>query len=184
LGCWISTFYGPFSVGARFVTYELFISLIFQFSFSERSKLRTLNQWIWCTTVAPGRLLVKPYELTGKCTDTLLFNDAPYQQHTGFLTLALYRSGQLKADSHIPCHSPAMPQICLSESDLSRPRQVRGRVTAWEQHGNGMLAICQRSSSFYYHAEFQEVCYQKHANLRCRWSVWNKQRMSWTRRSL
>jgi hypothetical protein len=41
-----------------------------------------------------------------------------------------------------------MPRICLSESDLSRPRQ-----------GD---------------AELQEVCYQKHTNLRCRWPVWNK----------
>jgi hypothetical protein len=33
-----------------------------------------------------------------------------------------------------------MPRICLSESDLSRPRQVRGRVTAWERHGMCELA--------------------------------------------
>jgi hypothetical protein len=30
LGCWISPYYGPFSLGARFETYETFISLIFQ----------------------------------------------------------------------------------------------------------------------------------------------------------
>jgi hypothetical protein len=40
LGFWISPFYGPFSLGARFETYEEFISLIFQFSFSGRSKPR------------------------------------------------------------------------------------------------------------------------------------------------
>jgi hypothetical protein len=39
LGCWISPCYGPFSLGARFETYEPFISLIFQF-FSGRSKQR------------------------------------------------------------------------------------------------------------------------------------------------
>jgi hypothetical protein len=33
-----------------------------------------------------------------------------------------------------------MPRICLSESDLSRPRQGRGRVTAWERHGMCKLA--------------------------------------------
>jgi hypothetical protein len=31
LGCWISPFYGPFSLGARFETYKLFIYLIFHF---------------------------------------------------------------------------------------------------------------------------------------------------------
>jgi hypothetical protein len=30
-------------------------------------------------------------------------------------------------DSHVSCRSPAMQRICHSESDLSRPRQVRGR---------------------------------------------------------
>jgi hypothetical protein len=34
-------------------------------------------------------------------------------------------------DSHIPCHSPAMPRICRSESDLSRSRHGHGKVTAW-----------------------------------------------------
>jgi hypothetical protein len=29
-------------------------------------------------------------------------------------------------DSHIPCQSPAMPRICLSESDFSRPWQGDG----------------------------------------------------------
>jgi hypothetical protein len=31
LDCWISPCYGPFSLGARFETYEPFISLIFKF---------------------------------------------------------------------------------------------------------------------------------------------------------
>jgi hypothetical protein len=47
-------------------------------------------------------------------------------------------------DSHMPCRSPAMPRICLSESDLSRPWQVRSMVAAagrW--HVDGMLATCQ-----------------------------------------
>jgi hypothetical protein len=46
----------------------------------------------------------------------------------------------LKADSHIACRSHAVPRICLSESDLSRPWQVRGRGTAWERHGMCALA--------------------------------------------
>jgi hypothetical protein len=33
LGCWISPCYGTFWLGARFETYEPFISLIFQFVF-------------------------------------------------------------------------------------------------------------------------------------------------------
>jgi hypothetical protein len=46
------------------------------------------------------------------------------------------------SDSHIPCRSPATPRICRSESDLSRPRQVRGRGTAWELHG-----VCELASA-------------------------------------
>jgi hypothetical protein len=38
LDCWISTRYDPFSLGALFETYELFISLILQFFFSDRGK--------------------------------------------------------------------------------------------------------------------------------------------------
>jgi hypothetical protein len=33
LGCWISPCYGPFSLGADFENYKLFISLIFQIFF-------------------------------------------------------------------------------------------------------------------------------------------------------
>jgi hypothetical protein len=44
-------------------------------------------------------------------------------------------------DSHIPCRSPAMPRICLSESDLSRPRQGRGMGTAWERHVGDLPAF-------------------------------------------
>jgi hypothetical protein len=33
LDCWISSVYGPFSLGGRFETYKWFISLIIQFSF-------------------------------------------------------------------------------------------------------------------------------------------------------
>jgi hypothetical protein len=39
--CWISPCCHPFSLGARSETYEPFISLIFQFSFSGRGKPRT-----------------------------------------------------------------------------------------------------------------------------------------------
>ena len=42
LGCWISPCYGPFSLGARFETYEPFISLIFQIV-SGRDKQLRLN---------------------------------------------------------------------------------------------------------------------------------------------
>jgi hypothetical protein len=39
-------------------------------------------------------------------------------------------------DSHIPCRSPVMPRICLSESDRSRPWQDRGRATASWRHAS------------------------------------------------
>jgi hypothetical protein len=45
MGCWISPCYSPFSLGARFETYELFISLIFQF-FSGHGEPRILNRRI------------------------------------------------------------------------------------------------------------------------------------------
>jgi hypothetical protein len=51
------------------------------------------------------------------------------------LTANLYarskRRGGIKADSHILCRSPAMPRVHRSESDLSRPRQGRGRGKEW-----------------------------------------------------
>jgi hypothetical protein len=40
------TCYGPFALGARFETYETFISLIFLIFFLGRGKPRILNQWI------------------------------------------------------------------------------------------------------------------------------------------
>ena len=46
LGNWISLCYGTFSLGARFETYETFISLIFTIFFSGRGKPRKLNPWI------------------------------------------------------------------------------------------------------------------------------------------
>jgi hypothetical protein len=45
LGCWFSPCYGPFSLGARFETYETFIYLNFDF-WEGRGKPRILNQWI------------------------------------------------------------------------------------------------------------------------------------------
>jgi hypothetical protein len=46
--------YGPFSLGARFETYEPFISLVFPIFFSDRGKPRILSKWIRghdCTTL-------------------------------------------------------------------------------------------------------------------------------------
>jgi hypothetical protein len=51
------TMLGPFSLGARFDTYEPFIYLIFQF-FSGHGKPRILNQWTRghdCTSKFIGR---------------------------------------------------------------------------------------------------------------------------------
>jgi hypothetical protein len=47
------------------------------------------------------------------------------------------------ADSHIPCRSHAMPRICFSESDFSRPWQGRGRIAAGWRHEKA----CWRSAS-------------------------------------
>jgi hypothetical protein len=44
-----------------------------------------------------------------------------------------------------PCRSPAMPRICLPESDLSRPWQVYVRFMAQSRRqGDGMLTACWR----------------------------------------
>jgi hypothetical protein len=50
--------------------------------------------------------------------------------HTGFWwgNLKEIGLGRLKANSHIPYRSPAVPRICHSESDHSRPRQGNGMV--------------------------------------------------------
>jgi hypothetical protein len=45
LGCWISSRYGPFSLGGHFETYEPFISLIFHIH-SCHGKLQIMNQQI------------------------------------------------------------------------------------------------------------------------------------------
>jgi hypothetical protein len=42
LGCWISPIYGPVLLGGRFKTYELIITLIFQF-FLGHGKLRVTD---------------------------------------------------------------------------------------------------------------------------------------------
>jgi hypothetical protein len=84
-----------------------------------------------------------------------------------------------------PCRSPAMPRISLSESDLSRPWQVRGMVAAagwW--HVDGMFSTCQLTASCRYHTQFQEVFYQKHTNLRCSGQCETERRLSWTKISL
>jgi hypothetical protein len=82
-----------------------------------------------------------------------------------------------------PCHATNMPFWKRPFKAMAGSWQGDGIGTAWERHGmrelasasrDGMLATCQSSAYSYYHAEFQEVCYQKHTNLRCRWQVWNK----------
>ena len=68
------------------------------------------------------------------------------------------------SDSHLPCHAPAVLRPCRSSQGHSTARPSR----------DGPWATCPRSASSGYHAEFHEVCYQKHTNLRCRWPVWNQ----------
>jgi hypothetical protein len=58
----------------------------------------------------PSSLLVRPYEVTGKVMVAPLLNEAPYQEHTGFLTLILKKSGQLHAMQSLEATPPAPPQ--------------------------------------------------------------------------
>ena len=44
--------------------------------------------------------------MTGKGIVTPLLNEAPYQEHTGFLTLGLHRSGQLHAVQSLEASPP------------------------------------------------------------------------------
>jgi hypothetical protein len=90
-------------------------------------------------------------------------------------------------DSHMPYRSHAVPLPYHEYIVMKVTSQDNGRVAAWEQHGNGMVCViyhrpsrdgiwatCPRSASSAYHAEFQEGCYHKHTDLRCRWSAWNQ----------
>jgi hypothetical protein len=87
-----------------------------------------------------------------------------------------------------PCRSPAMPRICLSESDLSRPRQVRGRVAAGWRHGNSVGTAFWRSASVRRLSATTRSSGKfvirsmpiSDAGGQCE----TKQRLSWTRRSL
>jgi hypothetical protein len=68
------------------------------------------------------------------------------------------------SDSHLPCQAYAMLRPCRSSQSHGTARPSR----------DGLWATCPRSASSGYHEEFQEGCYQKHTNLRCRWPVWNQ----------
>jgi hypothetical protein len=75
-------------------------------------------------------------------------------------------------DSHMPCRARAMPRPCRSESDFSTP----WHSAAWAGHWHGMRELASAVQRrhvgylpafgffFCYHAEFHEVCYQKHTN--------------------
>jgi hypothetical protein len=82
-----------------------------------------------------------------------------------------------------PCHATNLPFCKRPLKAMAGSRQGDGMGTAWERHG-----MCELASAvprrhvgdlpafglFLLQAEFQEVCYQKHTNLRYRWPVWNK----------
>ena len=101
----------------------------------------------------------------------------------------------LKANSHISCHTHAVPLPCRAARGLEylshsiytvRPclihtchAMLRPCRSSWG-HGtgrpsrDGLWTTCLLSASSGYLAEFHEGCYQKHYNLRCRWAVWNQ----------
>jgi hypothetical protein len=79
-------------------------------------------------------------------------------------------------DSHMPWRTRAMPRLCWTEIDFSRPCHS----AAWAWHDmcelasvvqRGMWSTCGGSASSGYHTEFHEGCYQKHTSqLNCRTS--------------
>jgi len=68
------------------------------------------------------------------------------------------------SDSYFPCHAHAMLRPCRSSQghDTARPSR------------DGLWTTCPLSASSSYHVELHEVCYQKHTNFRCKWSVRNQ----------
>jgi hypothetical protein len=73
----------------------------------------------------------------------------------------------------VPCHDHAV--LKATSQGHGRARHGHGKGMAWvnlhRPSRDGMLAICPRSASSGYHAEFHEGCYQKHTNpLNCRTS--------------
>jgi hypothetical protein len=59
LCCWISPCYGPFSLGARFETYEPIISLIFQFFFGPRQTEDNWNRGYGGPTVQGKQIFIQ-----------------------------------------------------------------------------------------------------------------------------
>jgi hypothetical protein len=98
----------------------------------------------------------------------------------------------VKADSHIPCRSPAAPRICLSESEPLKATagswQGDGMGTAWERHGMCELASAVQRLHVGDLSAFGVFLLPRgvsgnvlsDAVSQCE----KKQRLSWTRRSL
>jgi hypothetical protein len=144
----------------------------------------------WSTQIlqfVPPLQTPKSYSCTGKSLES--------SETRGYI---LWGKGRVKADSHIPCrsakaldclshliytvrpclihthHAVPMPWICLSESDLSSPRQGRGRVTAWEQHGMCELASAVQSFRSLAATMRSSRKFIRSIHIWCRWPVWNK----------
>jgi hypothetical protein len=64
----------------------------------------------------------------------------------------------------LPCHEYAFLKPIS-------PGSRQGMCELASASRGGMLATCQCSAYSCYHAEFQDSCYQKHTDLRCRWPV-------------
>jgi hypothetical protein len=81
-GCWISTCYSPFTLGRRYETYKLFISLILKF-LGGRGKPRILNQ----QTKGHDRTRIKKYI---GLLQLLTSKNSYMLKHTRISTLNLY----------------------------------------------------------------------------------------------
>jgi hypothetical protein len=77
LGCWISPCYGPFSLGARYDTYEPFISSIFKF-FSGRGKPQIVETTDTESVDMGARLY---YDLMQFSGTTDIWSVAVYRKH-------------------------------------------------------------------------------------------------------
>jgi hypothetical protein len=64
----------------------------------------------------------------------------------------------------VPCHDHAILKQNAQGHGAARRGHGMACMHYYRSSRDGMCATCQRSASSGYHAEFHEVCYQKHTN--------------------